>query len=49
VLHIESVDLRATTPALLGWARAHHVGLVSMRAEPVTLTDVVTSLAGRQL
>ncbi len=49
VLHVESVDLRASTPALLGWVRAHHLALASMRAEPVTLTDVFTALADRHV
>lgn len=46
---VESVDLRATTPALLGWLRTHHLSLVSMRAEPVTLDDVFMALAERRL
>lgn len=41
---LESLDLRATTPALLGWVRARGLTLVSMRAEPVTLTDVFMAL-----
>jgi hypothetical protein len=45
---VESLDLRATTPALLTWVRARGLVLVSMRAEPVTLTDVFTALTGRQ-
>lgn len=45
---VESLDLRATTPALLAWAQAHGFALVSMRAEPVTLTDVFTALTGHQ-
>jgi ABC-2 type transport system ATP-binding protein len=47
-LLLESLDLRATTPALLAWVRARGLVLVSMRAEPVTLTDVFTALTGRQ-
>lgn len=47
-LTVESLDLRATTPALLGWVRARGLALVSMRAEPVTLTDVFTALTRRQ-
>lgn len=47
-LTVESLDLRATTPALLGWVRARGLTLVSMRAEPVTLTDVFTALTRRQ-
>jgi ABC-2 type transport system ATP-binding protein len=41
---IDSVDLRATTPALLTWVQARSLALVSMRAEPVTLTDVFAAL-----
>lgn len=37
---LASVDLRATTPALLIWLRQQELRLVSMQAEPVTLTDV---------
>jgi ABC-2 type transport system ATP-binding protein len=48
-LRVESVDLRRTTPALLDWVRTHHLTLVSMRAEPVTLTDVFTALADRHV
>jgi ABC-2 type transport system ATP-binding protein len=44
---VDSLDLRATTPALLTWLRTRDLALVSMRAEPVTLTDVFTALAGR--
>jgi ABC-2 type transport system ATP-binding protein len=49
VLQVESVDLRATTPGLLAWVRARNLALVSMRAEPVTLTDVFTALAARHV
>ncbi len=49
VLRLESVELRSSTPALLGWIRAHQLALVSMQAEPVTLTDVFTALAARQV
>jgi ABC-2 type transport system ATP-binding protein len=49
VLRVESVDVRGTTPALLSWVRAHQLPLVSMRAEPVTLTDVFTALADRHV
>jgi ABC-2 type transport system ATP-binding protein len=49
VLRVESLDLRAATPALLDWLRAHQLGLVSMQAEPVTLTDVFTALAARRV
>ena len=41
---VESLDLRATTPALLAWLRTRDLALVSMRAEPVTLTEVFTAL-----
>lgn len=47
-LTVESLDLRATTPALLAWVRAQGLTLVSMRAEPVTLTEVFTALTRRQ-
>jgi ABC-type multidrug transport system ATPase subunit len=47
VFQVESVDVRASTPALLSWLRAQELALVSMRAEPVTLTDVFTALAGQ--
>ena len=47
-LTVESVDLRATTPALLAWVRTSGLALVNMRAEPVTLTDVFTALTRRQ-
>jgi ABC-2 type transport system ATP-binding protein len=48
VLRVESVDVRATTPSLLGWVRARDLALVSMQAEPVTLTDVFSALADRR-
>jgi ABC-2 type transport system ATP-binding protein len=41
---VDSLDLRATTPALLTWVRERSLALVSMQAEPVTLTDVFTAL-----
>ncbi|HEX8997733.1 MAG TPA: ABC transporter ATP-binding protein [Ktedonobacterales bacterium] len=47
-LSVESLDLRATTPALLAWVRARDLALVSMQAEPVTLTEVFTTLTRRQ-
>ena len=47
-LRVESLDLRATTPALLAWLRASGLALGSMRADPVTLTDVFSALAGRR-
>lgn len=43
-LHVESTDIRATTPALLGWVRSHQLLLRSVRTEPVTLEDVFLSL-----
>lgn len=47
-LTVKSLDLRATTPALLAWVRTRGFALVSMGAEPVTLTDVFTALTRRQ-
>jgi ABC-2 type transport system ATP-binding protein len=47
-LRVESVDLRATTPALLGWLRASRLALGGMRADPVTLNDVFSTLASRR-
>lgn len=44
-LQAQSVDLRASTPALLTWIRAHRLTLGSMSAEPVTLTDVFRRVA----
>lgn len=41
---LDSVDLRATTPALIAWLQRQAVRLVSMEAEPVTLTDVFLAL-----
>ena len=49
MVRAESVDLRASTPALLDWVRAHHLTLISMRAEPVTLADVFTALLDRRV
>ena len=48
-LRVGSVDLRASTSTLLGWIRKHGLALRSMRAEPVTLTDVFTTLAQRRV
>ncbi|MDE3230972.1 MAG: ABC transporter ATP-binding protein [Chloroflexota bacterium] len=45
---VQSLDLRATTPAVLAWAQTHGLALVSMQAEPVTLTEVFTALTRRQ-
>ncbi|HEV8192971.1 MAG TPA: ABC transporter ATP-binding protein [Ktedonobacterales bacterium] len=47
-LTVESLDLHATTPALLSWVRTQGLTLVSMRAEPVTLTDVFMALTSRK-
>jgi heme ABC exporter ATP-binding subunit CcmA len=44
-MRIESLDLRATTPTLLAWVRDHGFQVLSMQAEPVTLTDVFQALA----
>ncbi len=44
-LQAQSVDLRASTPALLAWIRSHQLSLSSMSAEPVTLTDVFRRVA----
>ena len=41
---LQSLDLRATTPALLAWVRAMGLDLVSMQAQPVTLTDIFSAL-----
>lgn len=41
---VDSVDLRATTPELLAWLQCHELSMLSMEAEPVTLTDVFLSL-----
>lgn len=46
---VESLDIRATTPALLTWVRAQGYALVTMQAEPVTLTDVFQALAEHRL
>jgi ABC-2 type transport system ATP-binding protein len=43
-LHVESTDIRATTPALLDWVRSHQLLLRSVRTEAVTLEDVFLSL-----
>ena len=44
IVSVESVDMRATTPALLAHIRAAGLALASMQAEPVTLDDVFTTL-----
>jgi ABC-2 type transport system ATP-binding protein len=41
---VHSVELRATTPALIAWFTQRDVRLVSMQADPVTLTDVFFAL-----
>ena len=46
---VESLDIRATIPALLNWAREQGCTLTTMRAEPVTLTDVFAALTERRL
>jgi ABC-2 type transport system ATP-binding protein len=48
-VNVESLDLRTTTPALLAWVREQGFLLLSMQAEPVTLTDVFQALAEPQL
>ena len=46
-LLVESTDIRATTPALLAWLRAHPLLLRSVHTEAVTLEDVFLSLTRR--
>jgi ABC-2 type transport system ATP-binding protein len=41
---IDSLDLRATTPALLAWLQGHALRPVSVQADPVTLSDVFFAL-----
>ena len=48
-VHVESLDLRATIPALLTWVREQGCTLTTMQAEPVTLNDVFQALAERRL
>jgi hypothetical protein len=36
---VESVDLRATTPEILAWLQRKGLRMLSMEAEPVTLTE----------
>jgi ABC-2 type transport system ATP-binding protein len=45
-LTLETLDLRATTPALLAWARRQGLSLASLRAQPITLGDVFVTLTG---
>jgi ABC-2 type transport system ATP-binding protein len=49
IVTVESLDIRATIPALLAWAREQGCTLTTMRAEPVTLSDVFQALAERRL
>jgi heme ABC exporter ATP-binding subunit CcmA len=49
VVKLESLDIRATIPALLTWVREQECTLTTMQAEPVTLTDVFQALAERRL
>lgn len=49
VVRVESVDPRASTPALLGWVRAHGLALASVRANPISLNDVFNALVERRL
>jgi ABC-2 type transport system ATP-binding protein len=49
VVNIESLDIRATIPALLAWVREQGCTLTTMQAEPVTLTDVFQALAEHRL
>lgn len=44
-VRMDSLDLRASTPALLDWLQRRELRLGSMRAEPVTLSDVFAALA----
>lgn len=46
---VESLDLRTTTPALLTWVHAQGFTLLTMQAEPVTLTDVFQALSEQRL
>jgi ABC-2 type transport system ATP-binding protein len=48
-LKIESLEIRATLPALLTWVREQGFTLLTMHAEPVTLTDVFQALAGQRV
>lgn len=48
-MKVESLDIRATTPALLAWIREEGYIVASMQAEPVTLTDVFQALAEHRL
>jgi ABC-2 type transport system ATP-binding protein len=43
-IRLESLNLRATTPALLNWVRVQGFALVSLKSEPVTLEDVFFAL-----
>jgi ABC-type multidrug transport system ATPase subunit len=46
---MESLDVRATTSALLTWVCEQGLTLLTMHAEPVTLTDVFQALAEQRL
>ncbi len=48
-MKVESLDIRATTPALLTWVRDQGYTLTTMQAEPVTLTDVFQALSEQRL
>jgi ABC-2 type transport system ATP-binding protein len=48
-VHVQSLDIRATIPALLAWVREQGCTLTTMQAEPVTLGDVFAALAERRL
>ena len=48
-LHMESRDVRMTTPALLTWVREQGFTLLTMHAELVTLSDVFQALSEQRL
>lgn len=48
-VNVESLDIRTTIPALLAWAREQGCTLTTMRAEPLSLTDVFQALAEQRL
>jgi hypothetical protein len=49
MVKVESLDIRTTTPALLAWVCEQGFLVLTMQAEPVTLTDVFQALAGHRL
>jgi len=49
IMKVESLDIRTTIPALLAWVREQGCTLTTMRAEPVTLTDVFQALTEQRL